>query len=126
MVIRVMGAAFLFAWASGEMKQARFVFTAGFLDILIGITALPVAWLVTTGSPSGLIVGVVWNVLGLFDFLLAILLAATSPTAGPNYMVTLETPVMAAIRPLVFGIISFGVPLAILVHVLSLWQLLGG
>ena len=64
MVIRVIGAAFLFAWASHEMSQSRFVLTAGCFDVFIGITALPVAWLVSSGSPTGLFVGVVWNILG--------------------------------------------------------------
>jgi len=41
-------------------------------------------------------------------------------------MVKLNTSIVAARKPTILGIVTWGVPLAIMVHVLSLWQLWAG
>ena len=121
-----MGAIFLVAWASGEVAVPWFNVEAGTLDVIVGAAALPVAWWVSSGSPIALAIGVAWNLLGLLDFALAIGISATVKGAGTTYMVSLNTPVVAALKPTILGIVTWAVPLVIMVHILSLWQLLGG
>jgi len=40
------------------------------------------------------------------------------------YMVSLNTPVTSVLKPASYGIVTWGVPVAIIVRFLSLWQLL--
>lgn len=125
MVVRLVGGVFLVVWASREVVKPQFNVWAGTMDVFVGATALPLAWWVSTGSPIALATGVAWNVLGLLDFAGAIAISRRIPGAGAGaYMVSLYTPVVAALRPTIFGIVTWGVPLAIMIHVLSLWQLL--
>lgn len=125
MVVRLVGGVFLAVWASGEVAKPQFNVWAGSMDVFVGATALPLAWWVSTGSPIALAVAVAWNLAGLLDFAGAIGISRRIPGAGAGgYMVSLDTPVVAALRPTIFGIVTWGVPLAIMIHVLSLWQLL--
>ena len=39
-------------------------------------------------------------------------------------MVLLKTPVMGMLRPTIYGIVTWAVPVAIIVHILSIWQLM--
>lgn len=116
------GAAWLVALLSRELRKPQFSIEAGILDVLVGLTAVPTALLVARGSPYATGIGIVWNAVGLFDFLLAIGLARI-PGAGPGHMLITRTPALLALRPAVLGIVALGVPLAIILHVLSLWQL---
>jgi hypothetical protein len=124
MVVRLVGGVFLAAWASGEVAKPWFNVSAGSIDIIVGVTALPVALWVSSGSTMALAIGIAWNLLGLLDFALAMGLARIFPSGGPSHMVSLNTPIVAALKPSIIGILAFGVPLSIMVHVLSLWQLL--
>ena len=45
------------------------------------------------------------------------------PRLGVGNMVSLNTPVMGALKPTVYGIGTWGVPVAVIVHVPSLRQL---
>jgi hypothetical protein len=124
MVIRLVGGVFLVAWASGEVERPLFNVWAGSLDVFVGATALPVAWLVASGSSIAMVIAVGWNLVGLVDFVMAIAISNVVANAGPRYMLSLKGPVMNALRPTILGIVTFGVPLAIGIHLLSLWQLL--
>jgi len=121
-VSRGRGAAWLVALLSRELRKPQFSIEAGILDVLVGLTAVPTALLVARGSPYATGIGIVWNAVGLFDFLLAIGLARI-PGGGPGHMLITRTPALLALRPAVLGIVALGVPLAIILHVLSLWQL---
>ncbi len=121
MVIRVVGGVFLVAWASGEVAKPWFNLEAGSLDVLVAASALPVAWWVASGSPIALAVGVGWNLIGLLDFALAIGLARLG--GGPGDMLALNTPIVNALKPTIRGIVTFAMPLGIMLHTLSLWQL---
>jgi hypothetical protein len=125
-VIRLVGGVFLLVWLSREVTQPWFNVEAGSVDVLVGVTTLPVAWWVSSGWSVAIAAGVVWNLVGLVDVVLAIAISATVKGAGPmSYLVSHNTLVVAAFRPTILGIVAFGVPLAIMLHVLSLWQLLG-
>lgn len=124
-VARLVGGVFLLIWLSREVSQPWFNVVAGGIDLFIGATALPVALWVSSGSTVALVVGVAWNLIGLLDFVLATTISAIVRGAGPSrYLVSLNTPVVTAFKPTILGIVAFGVPLVIIVHVLSLWQLL--
>ncbi len=121
-----MGGVWLVAWASGEVARPWFNVWAGPLDVIVGATALPLAWWVSSGSSIALAIAVAWNLLGLLDMLVGLGLDSIFKSAGPTYMLSLKTPVVAALKPRIIGIVTIGVPLMIMVHILSLWQLLGG
>jgi len=121
MVVRVVGGIFLIPAASGELNRPFFNWSAGLLDILIGVTALPVAAWVSSGSPMAVSVAIGWNALGLFDFAVAIVLARFG--SGPRDMLLQQTPAVTALRHTSAGIVTFGVPLAIIIHILSVLQL---
>ena len=124
-VIRVVGGVFLLVWLSGEVRQPWFNLEAGTLDIIVGAAALPIAWWLSSTSAAAYSAAVAWNVLGLLDFVFAIAISATFRGAGPGtYIFSLRTPVVGAFKPTILGIVAFGVPLAIMLHMLSLWQLL--
>jgi len=125
MAVRVAGGSFLVAVARGEVAKPWFAIWAGGLDLFVGVTAVPLAWWVSTGSSDALAAAVAWNVIGLLDFAFGIVISRLVPGSGPAYMVSLSTPLMRALRPTVFWIITWGVPVAVIVHILSLWQLIG-
>jgi hypothetical protein len=124
MLVRVVGGIFLIAAASGELRRPLFNWSAGALDIAIGVTALPVAFWVSSASAAAVPVAIGWNALGLFDFALAIVLARLG--SGPRDMLLLETPVVGTLKPTIAGIVTFAVPLAVIIHILSIWQLVTG
>lgn len=124
MVYRLLGGlVWLRVLRSREVAKPWFNISAGSLDLIIGATAIPVAFLVSTGSSVGLVIGVTWNVVGLLDFVIAIVLARIHG-GGPQDMLSLRTPIVNSLRPSITGIVAFAVPIAIMVHILSLWQLL--
>ncbi|CAM5776490.1 hypothetical protein LMIY3S_05553 [Labrys miyagiensis] len=77
--IRVLGVAFVLLYAAHRLP-APFAPSAGWGDIAIGITALPVAWLAHNSRGTAIIHG--WNLLGGLDLVSAIALGATS-SPGP-------------------------------------------
>jgi hypothetical protein len=87
---RVFGASFLLQYFMGTMPAA-FAWPAGVGDLLIGLTALPVAWLCREGSSSGRGVAVVWSLLGMGDFVMAPTLGFLT-TPGPFQALAFESP----------------------------------
>lgn len=106
-VARILGSAFLFGWLAGNL-HGTFVLPAGVGDTLVGLLALPVAFVLQSAMRGGRLLAVGWNVLGILDLVDAIALAALANTV-PAY-------------PLVL-IPAFGVPLELLLHAVSLRQL---
>jgi hypothetical protein len=124
-VVRVAGGVFLLIWLSREVARPWFNVVAGSLDLFIGVTALPLALWVSSGSPLAVTAAVVWNLIGLLDFALATTISATVKGAGPStYLVSHDSPTVGAFRPTILGIVAYGVPLVIMIHALSLWLLL--
>ena len=123
MVVRLAGGSFLAGVARRELTKPVFAVWAGSLDVFVGATALPIAWWVSSGLPVALVVAVAWNVIGLVDFIGSVIIAVIVRGSGPAYMLSLNTPVMRTIRPTIYLITTWGVPVAIIVHILSLWQM---
>ena len=121
-VYRIFGGIFLVSWARGGIAGI-FALPAGIGDVLVGVLALPVAYLVGTGAPGARQRAMAWNWLGLFDFAVAIGIGiVTAP--GPLQLIVPDRPTAAlGTFPMVM-IPAFAVPSSILLHALSLRQLL--
>lgn len=107
-VYRILGYVFLVLWAAGR-APAIFALPGGIGDAVTGILALPVALYVQWRKPYWRIAGYAWNLFGLADFAIALSIAFF--VASPR----LRYPVIM--------IPTFMVPLSIILHSLSLWQL---
>jgi len=120
--LRLGGGASLFAaWAIG-LAPWGFARTAGTGDLLVGLGALAVTLLLLLSVPGARAAALVWNVLGLLDILHTLFRAVTS-APGPQRLF-FEEPAnrIPAVFPFVY-LPGFIVPLTILLHLLSLWQL---
>jgi hypothetical protein len=105
---RVLGFVILVLWAVGRLP-GTFALPAGIGDALTGGFALPVAFYVAKRAPHWRLGGYAWNLFGLADFAVAL---------------TIGTLINAAGFPRAFIMIpTFAVPLGIVLHGLSLWQL---
>ncbi len=119
---RVFGSWALAAWLHGLLPGV-FALPAGIGDVLTGLFALPVAIAVASGAARGRKAAIAWNIFGLADFAVAITLGMiTSP--GPFQLIVPSMPSIGAggypeaLTP------AFVVPGSILLHALSLRQLI--
>ena len=114
-VYRVFGGAFLVQLALGRLSAA-FALPAGIGDVLVGVLALPVAFYLNREPRRGRVVAVAWNLLGILDLAVAITMGYLTSTGRLG----------AAPRPLVYPLVmipAFAVPLSLILHGVSLWQL---
>lgn len=121
--LRLGGGASLFAaWAIG-LAPWGLARTAGIGDLLVGVTAAAVALALARGARGSRAFGLAWNVLGLGDILHTLFRAAAS-APGPQRLL-FEEPAnrIPAVFPFVY-LPGFIVPLTVLLHLLSLRQLL--
>ena len=120
-VYRILGGFILADWIRGTIPGA-FGLPAGVGDVLTGLLALPAAVWVASGSPVGRRIGIRWNVLGLVDFGIAVMMGTlTSP--GPAHLLARDHPnTQLATFPTVM-IPALAVPFSTLLHLLSLRQL---
>ncbi|PRY06376.1 MFS transporter [Paraburkholderia sp. BL25I1N1] len=119
---RVFGSWALAAWLHGQLP-AVFALPAGIGDVLTGLFAVPVAIAAASGAAQGRKAAIAWNIFGLADFAVAITLGMiTSP--GPFQLIVPSVPSIGAgaypdaLTP------AFVVPGSILLHALSLRQLI--
>src|SRR5262249_35074091 len=116
---RVLGYVFLVRWAAGELPGV-FALPAGIGDVLVGALALPAALYLASGARGGWAAAVAWNLLGLLDLVTAITLGALTSTGRLPVEVA---NVASSSFPLVM-IPAFAVPLSLILHGVSLRQLL--
>ncbi len=117
-VYRVFGGAFLVQLALGQLAPV-FALPAGTGDVLVGVLALPVAFYLARREDGGRAIAVGWNVLGILDLAVAITLGFLASTGRLG----------GAPRPLGYPLVmvpAFAVPLSVILHGLSLWQLKRG
>jgi hypothetical protein len=120
-VYRVFGGIFLVAWSRGGIS-GTFALPAGSGDVLVGLLALPAAYLLWAGAPGARSGAIAWNVLGLADFAIAIGIGILS-APGPLQLIVPDRPnAQLGSFPTVM-IPAFAVPSSILLHALSLRQL---
>jgi hypothetical protein len=113
---RVLGALFLVAYARDEMP-GEFALPAGIGDVLVGLAAVAVAYLVATrGSERAPMAVLAWCALGIADLVLAV---GTGFLSAPSILqqLALDEPNTAITRYPFVLIPTFVVPVSIVLHV---------
>jgi hypothetical protein len=113
--VRLLGLSFIILFAAGRLP-APFAPVAGWGDIFVGATAVPVAWLVYRQTVNARVILWIWNVVGIADLIAAVGLGATS-SPGPLRLIFAE-PSSAIMTTLPWLLIpGFIVPLLMTVHI---------
>ncbi|MGA9867963.1 MAG: hypothetical protein WBQ75_16185 [Acetobacteraceae bacterium] len=118
---RVFGGWALAAWLRGTLPGV-FALPAGIGDVLTGLLAVPAAIAVATGTAQGRRAAMIWNILGLADFAVAITLGMVTSPGRLQLIVPHLPSIGAGVYPNVLTP-AFVVPSSILLHALSLRQL---
>jgi hypothetical protein len=123
-IYRVEGVTFLVLYAS-NLLPGLFAIPAGVGDVLIGLLALRIAITVNRSQRISARTVLLWNFSGILDLIVALTTGfLTSPSVFQRF--SLDRPnLLISAFPLVL-IPTFLVPLAILLHVVSLTQLWRG
>jgi hypothetical protein len=121
-IYRVFGSWALAAWLHGALPGA-FALPAGIGDVLTGLFAVPAAIAVATGTTRGRRAAIIWNVFGIVDFVIAITMGIMTSPGPLQLIVPRVASIGAGLYP---GVLTpaFVVPSSILLHALSLRQLL--
>jgi hypothetical protein len=119
---RFEGVVFLMLMARGQMP-ALWALPAGIGDILVAATAPWVASHLATAR--GRRRAIIWNLFGIADLVVAIGLGVMTNPGPTQVFYTTPTAEMVTRFPLAL-VPTFLVPLAFTLHIVSLWQLLGG
>src|SRR5712692_1588933 len=113
--VRVLGIMFVILYAANRLP-APFAPVAGWGDIFVGATAVPVAWLAYRWTPNSRPIIWIWNVIGIADLFAAIGLGTMS-SPGPVRLIFAE-PSSAIMTTLPWLLIpGFLVPLLLAVHI---------
>ena len=119
---RLEGIVFLVLMANGQVP-ALWALPAGVGDIIVGATAPLVAnQLETIGGKRR---AILFNLFGMLDLIVAISLGVTTNPGPAQLLHTNPTSELLTHFPLVL-VPTFLVPLAFTIHVVSLWQWIGG
>jgi hypothetical protein len=119
---RFEGILFLILMTQGRLP-GLFALPAGIGDVLVAATA---PWVGRSAdTPRGSRRAIIWNCLGLTDLVVAIALGVMTNPGAAHVFDTVPSSVAMTQFPMAL-IPTFLVPLAMTLHVISLWQLLGG
>lgn len=119
--VRVLGVMFVILYAAGRLP-APFAPAAGWGDILAGITAIPVAWLLHRRGSSVRPLVWIWNAYGLLDLVVAVGLGVVS-APGPTQLI-IATPGTTIMTTLPWLLIpAFLVPLLACTHLAVFYRL---
>jgi hypothetical protein len=120
--IRVLGVDFIILYAEGRLP-APFAPSAGWGDVFMGVTALPLAWAIMRFGARMRPLALLWNALGVADLLAAITLGPLS-APGP-FQVFVGPPDSSLMTTLPWLIIpGFLVPILVFTHVVIFTRLL--
>jgi hypothetical protein len=119
---RVVGSVFLVAGLRGVLPGV-FALPAGIGDVLTGLFAVPAAIAVATGTAEGRKAAIIWNIFGLLDFAVAVTLGLITSPGRFQLIVPSVPSIGAGAYPNVLTP-AFVVPSSILLHALSLRQLI--
>jgi len=115
---RVGGVFFIVAWMAGDLPGA-FALPAGIGDIVIGAAAPFVAAAVAARRPGHRALAVGWNILGLVDLVNALFQGVSH--SPPPYGFLAGSLTTAAVTQYPLSLIpTFGVPLALILHIAAL------
>ena len=121
--LRLLGLTFVILYAEGRLP-APFAPSAGWGDMFIGATALPVAWAVHRFGARARLPAFSWNALGIADLIVALTLGPLS-APGP-LQVFIGPPDSSPMTALPWLIIpGFLVPCFLFLHVVIFHRLLG-
>ena len=119
---RVIGGVFLVNWLMGT-TPGLFAVPAGTGDVITGLLALPTAIVLASGKLGSARSAVIWNFIGITDLVVAVTLGAlTSP--GPLQRFAFDHPNLVTGAYPIAIIPAFTVPTSLVLHALSLRQLL--
>ena len=116
--LRVIGVVFLVLLAQGALPR-QFALPAGWGDMAVGAAAPLVAYALATRKRWAPRLAVAWNVLGLLDLGVAIGIGALSAESSIRLFTGGPSTDAMAVLPLSL-IPTFGVPIFVLLHVVSL------
>ena len=114
-VVRLLGISFIILYTAGRLP-APFAPIAGWGDIFVGATALPVAWLAYRRPTNVRPILWVWNIVGVADLIAAVGLGVIS-SPGPLRLIFAEpsSAIMATLPWLLIP--GFLVPLFFAIHI---------
>ena len=119
---RLVGVIFLVLMARGEMP-ALWALPAGIGDVIVGATA---PWIARRlERPDGKQMAIIFTLFGMADLVVAVGLGVMTSPGPAQLFHTTPTAELATRFPLAL-VPTFLVPLAFVLHAVSLWQLLGG
>jgi hypothetical protein len=119
--IRVLGISFIILYAEGRLP-APFAPSAGWGDVFIGVTALPLAWAVTRFGDRVRPLVFLWSAIGVGDLVTAVTLGTLS-TPGPLQLFV-GPPDSSAMTTLPWLIIpGFLVPILLFTHIVIFTRL---
>ena len=120
--VRMLGVFFIALWALGRLP-APFAPSAGWGDVLVGLTALPIAHRVVTRAGGWRPLALAWNTFGLLDLAVAVSLGVTS-SPGTPFRIFFGEPDTAIMSQLPWLLVpGFLVPLFALTHLAILARL---
>ena len=113
---RVLGVLFIFPYMTDGLLTRGFALNAGIGDVITGVLALPVAWLVLRGGERYKWVFVAWTAFGILDLIVA---PASAAIFG------FETAAVSAAGtepefPITLIPLFLGPPFGILIHIITL------
>jgi hypothetical protein len=121
-VWRLEGFVFLMLMANRQMP-ALWALPAGIGDVIVGVTAFWIAGQLE--RPNGRRRAIVFNLFGLADLVVAVGLGVMTNTGPGQVFHTTPTSELVTRFPLAL-VPTFLVPLAFMLHIVSLWQLFRG
>jgi len=119
--VRVLGVSFVLLHAAGRLP-APFAPIAGWGDILVGMLAIPVAWVAARFGSRADGTVLLWNILGIADLVAAVGLGAMS-SPGPLriFMQELGGAIMTSVPWIIIP--CFLVPALIALHLVTFYKL---
>jgi hypothetical protein len=119
---RVIGGVFFLNWLA-DFAPGVFAIPAGTGDVITGLTALPTAIALASGRPGSVRAALLWNLFGIADLVVAVTMGAlTSP--GALQRLAFDHPNLTTGTYPTAIILAFTVPTSLVLHALSLRQLL--
>lgn len=107
---------------SQRLMPAEFAIPAGLGDMLVGLTAPIAAYSLWKEANRSRALAVMWNVLGIADYVLAVTLGfLTSPSVYQQ--LALDAPNTVISRYPFVLVPTFAIPVSILLHIYTLWRL---
>ncbi len=117
-IYRLLGVIFLTMYAAG-LLPAAFAIPSGVGDIIVGITAPVVAYLLFKKTSSSKKLAILWNYVGILDLIIAMIMGPiTAPT--PVQLLSFDAPNLPIISYPLVSVPAFAVPFSFILHIFSL------